>query len=259
MKKLIAGNWKMALNTSQAKELADEISSSLSEQSTLNNTASNMNVPNVDIMVFPSLPHIPMALGHGLIAGAQDCAPWELGAYTGDISAQTLAETGAQAVILGHSERRKHHRESAETLRRKLEQAHKHNLHVIYCIGETLEERDAGIAQTMVGHQLDDILNAVALAEKFSEENLTIAYEPVWAIGTGKSATPKDIAEIHLFIRNRLQERLATGAQIRILYGGSVKPENAGEIFKVPHVNGALIGGASLKAQDFLEIARLAS
>jgi triosephosphate isomerase len=190
-------------------------------------------------------------VGSKLAIGAQDCHPAASGAHTGDISAEMLADAGATAVIVGHSERRADHHETDEVVRQKALAARRAGLVAIVCVGETRAERDAGKALEVVGRQLDGSVPDGATAA-----NLVVAYEPVWAIGTGLTPTPKDVEEVHAFIRKKLTERLkGEGAAVRILYGGSVKPGNAAELMAVPHVNGALVGGASLKAVDFLAIA----
>jgi triosephosphate isomerase len=182
--------------------------------------------------------------------GAQDCHPKPMGANTGDISAEMLADAGAEAVIVGHSERRTDHGESDALVAAKAAAAHRAKLTAIICVGETEAQRRGGETLAVVGGQLDGSLPASANAA-----NTVIAYEPVWAIGTGLTPTRTDIAEVHGFIRERLKKRLgAEGAGIRILYGGSVKPGNAAELLAIPDVNGALVGGASLKATDFYGI-----
>jgi triosephosphate isomerase len=183
--------------------------------------------------------------------GAQDCHPEPSGAHTGDIAAEMLADAGARAVIVGHSERRIDHHESDALVRAKALAARRAGLLAIVCVGEQRAEREAGQALAVVGRQLDG-----SLPEGATGANLVVAYEPVWAIGTGLTPTPKDVAEVHGFIRERLGQRFgAEGSGMRILYGGSVKPANARELMTVVHVSGALVGGASLKAEDFLGIA----
>ncbi len=191
------------------------------------------------------------ANGTSLKVGAQDCHAAASGAHTGDISAEMLADQGASFVIVGHSERRADHGESDAQVRAKAEAAWRAGLVAIVCVGETRAERDAGKALSVVGTQL-----AGSLPEGSSGANLVVAYEPVWAIGTGLTPTPADVAQVHDFIRAELLKRFgAAGNDVRILYGGSVKPSNATELLNVSNVNGALIGGASLKAADFLAIA----
>ncbi len=188
-----------------------------------------------------------------IAVGAQDCSDQDNGAYTGQISAGMLAEAQCEYVILGHSERRAYQNESDDLVARKAVKAHENDLVTIICVGESEAERDAGQEEDIVGKQLEASVPACATAE-----NTVIAYEPVWAIGTGKTASTDDIRAMHAFIRAQLQKRFEDGGKFRILYGGSVKPGNASEIFAVPNVNGALVGGASLKADDFLEIIRAA-
>jgi triosephosphate isomerase len=191
------------------------------------------------------------AKGSAVAIGGQDCHAAASGAHTGDISAEMLADAGASAVIIGHSERRTDHHETDAQVLAKAQAAWRARLLAILCIGETRAQREAGETLKVVGSQLaGSVPNAAAAA------NLVIAYEPVWAIGTGLTPTPVDVAEVHAFIRKALRERFGEeGGNIRILYGGSVKPSNARELFGVPDVNGGLIGGASLKADDFLAIA----
>ena len=187
------------------------------------------------------------AHGSKLMVGGQDCHAKPSGAHTGDISAAMLAEAGATHVILGHSERRTDHGETDAQVRAKAEAALAAGLIAIVCIGETESQRNAGETLAVIGRQLDGSIPAGATAE-----TLVIAYEPVWAIGTGRTPTLAEIAEVHAFLRSRLQGLIgAEAAGVRLLYGGSVKPSNADEIFAVPHVDGALVGGASLKAADF--------
>jgi triosephosphate isomerase len=185
-----------------------------------------------------------------LALGAQDCHAKASGAHTGDISAEMLADAGASFVIVGHSERRADHGETDALVRQKAEAAWRAGLTAIVCIGETQAHRDAGKALHICGGQLSGSLPDGATAA-----NLVVAYEPVWAIGTGLTPTVEDIKQVHQFIRDKLITRFkGEGAKIRILYGGSVKPSNAAELMAVPNVNGALVGGASLKAADFLAI-----
>jgi triosephosphate isomerase len=190
------------------------------------------------------------AAGSRLQVGGQDCHARPSGAHTGDISAQMLEDAGAVAVIVGHSERRADHGERDADVKAKALAAHRAGLAAIVCIGETAGERRAGLTLTVVGRQL-----AASLPEPASAADTTIAYEPVWAIGTGLTATPADVAEVHDFLREALVQRFgAEGRAMRILYGGSVKPDNARTLLAIGNVNGALVGGASLKADDFLAI-----
>ena len=209
----------------------------------------------IDIMVCPPatlLAELAVAArGSPMRIGGQDCHAEPAGAFTGDIAAEMLKAAGASAVIVGHSERRTYHRETDADVRAKALAARRAGLLAIVCVGETRAEREAGRALEVVGKQLDGSLPDGATAE-----NLVVAYEPVWAIGTGLTPTPGDVAEMHGFIRRNLAERFAAaGEGIRILYGGSVKASNAKELMGVADVDGALIGGASLKADEFLAIA----
>jgi triosephosphate isomerase len=241
---LIAGNWKMnGLKTSAA-----EFEAMVAGASRV--------LGKADLLVCPPATLIaPFAaiLGgsKGLAIGGQDCHPKPSGAHTGDISAEMLADAGASAVIVGHSERRADHGESDGLVQQKAEAAWRAGLIAIVCIGETREQRDANQTLEICDGQLNGSLPSAARAD-----NLVVAYEPVWAIGTGLTPTVTDVEQIHKFIRNFLIGRFdGEGARIRILYGGSVKPSNAKELMAVSNVNGALIGGASLKAADFLAIA----
>lgn len=209
--------------------------------------------PDVDFVICPPFIHIPDIVGGKIPVGGQDCSEYDNGAHTGDISALMLNQAGCSHVILGHSERRQDHNESGPLLSQKVSRAVENDLHVIFCVGETLDQRESGRAVEIVERQLQFVLD-----KNLDRDKLTIAYEPVWAIGTGKTATVQDITDMHNFIRKKCEESLEDGGQIRILYGGSVKPSNAGDILNIPNVDGALIGGASLKAEDYLAIATFA-
>jgi triosephosphate isomerase len=228
---------------------------SLGEADELLKRVSGAQALAVDIMICPPATLIAaMAdkLSSSAIAvGAQDCHAQTSGAHTGDISPEMLADAGASAVIVGHSERRADHGESDDDVNAKAQAVHRAGIVAIICIGETEEERRAGRALEIVTGQLRGSLPAGADAA-----NTIIAYEPVWAIGTGLTPTPTDIAEVHGGIRSELEQILGEGegAKIRVLYGGSVKGANAAELMAIENVNGALVGGASLKAQDFFEI-----
>jgi triosephosphate isomerase (TIM) len=186
-----------------------------------------------------------------LAVGAQDCHPKASGAHTGDISAEMLADAGARAIIVGHSERRADHGETDVLVRQKAEAVWRAGLTAIVCVGETQHQRDGGQTLDICQGQLN-----VSLPDGARSDNLVVAYEPVWAIGTGLTPTTADVEQVHRFIRDLLIARFkGEGARIRILYGGSVKPSNARELMAVANVNGALVGGASLKAADFLAIA----
>ncbi len=241
---LIAGNWKMnGLKTSAA-----EFDAMLAGTPRV--------VGKADLLVCPPATLIAAFAeksrgSKGLAIGGQDCHPKPSGAHTGDLSAEMLADAGASAVIVGHSERRADHAESDGLVRQKAEAAWRAGLTAIVCIGETRQQRDSGQTLDICRGQLNG-----SLPDRARADNLVIAYEPVWAIGTGLTPTAEDIKQIHEFIRGFLIERFnGEGAMMRILYGGSVKPSNARELMAVPNVNGALIGGASLKAADFLAIA----
>ena len=242
---LIAGNWKM-----------NGVKASMAEFEAMLNGASEV-AAKADLLVCPPATLIAAfaekARGAKTLAvGAQDCHPNAAGAHTGDISAEMLADAGAAAVIVGHSERRADHGESDALVRRKAEAAWRAGLTAIVCVGETRGERDAGKTLDICGGQL-----AGSLPDGSTAGNLVVAYEPVWAIGTGLTPTSGDVEQVHRFIRDSLTSRFnGEGVRIRILYGGSVKPSNAAELMGVAHVNGALVGGASLKAVDFLAIAK---
>ena len=240
---LIAGNWKMnGLGASEA-----ELAKIIAGAGALSGKA--------DLMVCPPATLIARfaatARGSGVVIGGQDCHAKASGAHTGDVAAEMLADAGAGAVIVGHSERRSDHHETDDEVRAKAEAAWRAKLTAIVCVGETREQREAGDTLKVVGLQLDGSLPDGAIAE-----TLVVAYEPVWAIGTGLTPTSADVGLVHAFIRERLVGRFGpAGGDMRILYGGSVKPANANELMSVPHVDGALVGGASLKAEDFLGIA----
>ena len=207
-----------------------------------------------EFLVCPPFHHIVPVEGELTMAvniGGQDCSPFDNGAYTGDVSAAMLKDINCSYVILGHSERRQYYVESNLMVKQKAMMANEAGLTSIICVGETEEQREAGEEQDVVGTQMLE-----SLPESATAENTVIAYEPVWAIGTGKVATIEDITAMHDFIRGKLAEKIEGADKIRILYGGSVKPANAVEIFAVNNVNGALIGGASLKAEDFIGIAK---
>jgi triosephosphate isomerase len=212
-------------------------------------------LPGVDLLVCPPATLIAAfaaaAEGTPVQIGAQDCHAEPCGAFTGDIAAEMLKDAGASAVILGHSERRSYHNETDDQVRAKVLAARRAGLLAIVCVGETQAEREAGDVQAVVERQLGG-----SLPDRVSAANLVLAYEPVWAIGTGLTPTPADVAAMHGFLRLRLCERFGPAGQgIRILYGGSVKPSNAAELLHVADVDGALVGGASLKSAEFLAIA----
>ena len=241
---LIAGNWKM----NGLKGSVGEFEGMLAGASAVAGKADLLVCPPVTLVAA----FAAKAKGTKAFAvGAQDCHPKASGAHTGDISAEMLADAGASAIIVGHSERRADHGESDALVRQKAEAAWRAGLVAIVCIGETREQRDAGKTLDICGTQLKG-----SLPDGSTAANLVVAYEPVWAIGTGLTPTPQDVEQVHRFIREQLTSRFkGEGAKIRILYGGSVKPSNAAGLMAVANVNGALVGGASLKASDFLAIA----
>jgi triosephosphate isomerase len=238
---LIAGNWKM-----------NGLKASVSELEKIVRDSRDLR-ERIDLMVCPPATLIRSfaAVADGVAIGGQDCHSEPAGAFTGDISAEMLADLGASAVIVGHSERRSYHRETDDEVRRKVMAAWRAGLLAILCVGETQDDRVAGRTLKIVGAQLQG-----SLPDRARPDNLVISYEPVWAIGSGMTPTPADVAEVHGFIRRQVAARLgAAGEGVRILYGGSVKPANARELMSVPDVDGALVGGASLKAEEFLAIA----
>lgn len=241
---LIAGNWKMnGLRSSMA-----EFEAMLAGASKVTGKADLLVCPPATLIVAFAA---KLGASKAVAIGGQDCHPKASGAHTGDISAEMLADAGASAVIVGHSERRADHGEGNGLVRQKAEAAWRAGLTAIVCIGETQSQRDASRTLDICGGQLQGSLPDGARAE-----NLVVAYEPIWAIGTGLTPTAKDVEQIHQFIRKTLSARFSgEGAKMRILYGGSVKPSNTRELMGVANVNGALIGGASLKATDFLAIA----
>ena len=237
MRKLAAGNWKM-----------NGMAASLSEVSAL---LAAHPAPKCDMLLCPPATLIAamaqLAKGSALQVGGQDCHAKASGAHTGDLAAAMLADAGASHVILGHSERRADHGETDAMIHQKAEAALQAGLVAVVCVGETEAERNAGQTLAVVGAQL-----AASVPAGASAASLVIAYEPVWAIGTGRTPTLAEIAEVHAFLRAELTARFgADAAGMRLLYGGSVKPSNSAEIFALPHVDGALVGGASLKASDF--------
>lgn len=243
---LVAGNWKMnglraelAIVAEAAKGYAPELKS------------------KVDLAICPPASLIFMTsaalIGSRIATGGQDCSTQQAGAFTGEISAAMLADAGASYAIVGHSERRTLHGETNAIVKEKAQAAQKALLVPIVCVGETKDEREAGKALAVVRKQLRG-----SVPEGSTAATLVVAYEPVWAIGTGLTPTPQDVAEMHEAIRAELGKMLSkpAAAGVRLLYGGSVKPSNAAELMNVAHVDGALVGGASLKAEEFLAIAK---
>lgn len=243
---LVMGNWKMHGTTASVGELLDGLSA--------------LDAPATEVAVCPSFVHIPQALAacrdSAIGVGAQDCSHAREGAYTGEISASMLTDLGCQWVILGHSERRQYHDESDALIAAKLATALEAGLLPVLCVGETREEREAGEAEAVVAGQLRG-----ALEGQKSLAQVTVAYEPVWAIGTGLTASPAEAQAMHAFIRQSLSGLAgeAIAGRARLLYGGSVKPDNAAELFQQPDIDGALVGGASLQAGDFRQIIQAAS
>jgi triosephosphate isomerase len=243
MKKLIAGNWKMNTSKAEAEALAKALANGMGQ-----------GLDKAEMLVCP--PFVWSALvaeavkGSAVALGAQDCHTAEKGAFTGNISAGMLKDIGAKYVIVGHSERRQYHNETNALVKQKAEAALAHGLIPIICVGETESERNAGKQDAVVAQQLTESLPASA--------NIVIAYEPVWAIGTGKTATIDDVAAMHAFMRPHVTKQIDGGATVRLLYGGSVKASNAKDMIHLPDVDGFLIGGASLQADEFLAIAKAA-
>ena len=247
-KRLVAGNWKMhgnrAANEALLGALADGIGA----------------VGEVECAVCVPFPYLAQAAerlrGSPIAWGAQDVSEHVQGAYTGEVSAAMLAEFGCRYAIVGHSERRQLHKEGDALVAAKFVAAQGAGLTPILCVGETLEERDSGATETVVARQLDAVLERHGAA---AFANAVLAYEPVWAIGTGRNATPEQAQEVHLLLRARLAAKDSGIAQkLRILYGGSVKAANAQALFAMPEVDGGLVGGASLVAAEFLAVARAA-
>ena len=241
---MVAGNWKM--NGSRA---------SLDELALMSTGFTPALRQKLDLMICPPATLIlaasQRAVGTGIAIGGQDCHANDAGAHTGDLSAGMLFDAGATAVIVGHSERRADHNESDATVKAKAEAARRNALIAIVCVGETRADREAGKTLAVVRRQLKG-----SIPDHMTSRDLVVAYEPVWAIGTGLTPTAGDVAEVHAMIRQDLRRIVGKeeAEKVRILYGGSVKPSNSKELMSVPNVNGALVGGASLKALDLLGI-----
>jgi triosephosphate isomerase len=246
----IAGNWKMNLSPSEAQKLAADMVSVLRE------------VEGVDIAIAPTFLALPSVIqtiqGSNIFASAQNCHQETSGAYTGEISTAMLRSAGCTYVIIGHSERRQYFKESNQLIGSKIRAAFAAGLLPIFCIGETLTEREAGQAFDVVKTQITEALEGIELDKLAS---ITIAYEPVWAIGTGVTATPEQAQEVHAFIRELLKNEYSetVASSIRIQYGGSVKPHNAASLLGQKDIDGALVGGASLKSDSFLAIVKAAT
>jgi triosephosphate isomerase (TIM) len=241
---IIIGNWKMHGLWGEGKALVEALLARLASHP----------APKAEIAICPPFtllaPCAQILSGHKVILGAQDCHHAQKGAYTGDISAEMLADSGALMVIIGHSERRVQHGESDATIKEKMAAAHKAGLRVIFCIGETQQERDAGQTLTVCSSQL-----SAGMASSATAENTIIAYEPVWAIGTGRTPTADEVEDVHAHIRRAIEPVFGPhNRAVPIIYGGSVKASNAQEFLALPNVNGALVGGASLKIEEFVAI-----
>ncbi len=246
---LVAGNWKMNGNREESGDLLDGVLAGMS------------SVTKAEVAVCAPAVLIPLAVeklaGSKVKVGGQNLDYHTSGAYTGEISGPMLKDAGCEYVIVGHSERREYYSEDDDLVARKFEAAQEHGLIPILCVGESLEARESGDTESVVEHQLDAVLEHKGI-EAF--KNAVIAYEPVWAIGTGKTATPEQAQEVHKFIRDKLAGLDASVAEgCRILYGGSMKPDNAQELISQADIDGGLIGGASLKAEDFLGICTAAN
>ncbi|WP_313140937.1 triose-phosphate isomerase [Stenotrophomonas sp.] len=247
-RKIVAGNWKLHGSRQFATDLLGQVAAGLPKA-------------GVEVVILPPLPYLGELVEDfgetGLVFGAQDVSSNEKGAYTGEVCAAMLHEVGARYGLVGHSERRQYHNESSELVARKFAAALHAGLVPVLCVGETLEQREAGQTEAVIAAQLAPVLALVG-GEGFAAA--VVAYEPVWAIGTGKTASKEQAQQVHAFIRGevaRIDARIADS--LPILYGGSVKPDNAGELFAQPDVDGGLVGGASLVAADFLAIAQAAA
>ncbi|MEO1253810.1 MAG: triose-phosphate isomerase [Bacteroidota bacterium] len=252
-KKIVAGNWKMNCTLPEGKKLASEVIHMVRDQVQ----------SNVEVVLVPPFIHLTGIQGligstQNIFLGAQNCHHESAGAYTGEISAAMLVSTGATHVILGHSERREYFGEGDELLAKKTQFSLENNLIPIFCCGEKLESRETDNHESVVAQQIETALFGLSENEI---DKVIIAYEPVWAIGTGKTASAVQAQEMHKFIRSLIAEKYSEDVanDISILYGGSVKPANAQEIFDQPDVDGGLIGGASLKSRDFLDIVKAMS
>ncbi len=241
-KKLVVGNWKMNGSHKANADLLDGIKA-----------AGPMMADMVVCVPFPYLSEVAVALtGTDVRWGAQDCSMHEQGAYTGEVSAPMLREFGCQFVIVGHSERRAYHAETDQTVADKAKVALAHGVTPIVCVGETLAEREAGQTESVVKRQLSAVIHTLA----HCAGEMVVAYEPVWAIGTGKTATPSQAQAVHAVLRAQLVAATPRADGMRILYGGSMKPDNARELMSQPDIDGGLIGGAALKAADFVALGR---
>ena len=245
--RIVAGNWKLHGSRDFATELVSRVADAVPA--------------GVEVVVLPPLPYLGDLVedfeGRPLAFGAQDVSSNQEGAYTGEVSAKMLVDVGARFGLVGHSERRQYHNESSEHVARKFLAAVNAGLRPILCVGESLQQREAGMTEGTIASQLRPVLDLVSAA---AFANAVVAYEPVWAIGTGLTATPEQAQAVHAFIRSEVAARdVKIADSLPILYGGSVKPANAAELFAQPDVDGGLIGGASLVASDFLAIAAAAA
>jgi triosephosphate isomerase len=248
-KKIVAGNWKMNTELESAIRLAAEI-----DEKTAHSSA---HIDDVEIILFPPFPFIHETMEvintERIKVGAQTCATEESGAYTGEVSAKMIASLQATHILVGHSERRQYYHEDSTILLKKAQATLNHHLTPVFCLGENLEQRKSNKHLQVIEQQLEEVIF------KFSKQDFQkfiIAYEPVWAIGTGETASPEQAQEVHAFIRKLIGQKYdnKTADNMSILYGGSVKPGNANELFSQPDIDGGLIGGASLKSDDFLAI-----
>jgi len=248
-KKVIAGNWKLFKTNSEAKQLANQIK------------IRTTDITNADIILCP--PFTALSVVHEVLKdskiglGAQNLYWEKSGAFTGEISAEMIKSTGADYVIIGHSERRQYFSETDETVNLKIKAALQDDLKAIVCVGESLQERESGVTEKIIEKQIGGALNGITAGQM---KNLIIAYEPVWAIGTGKTATPEQAQQVHMQIRSLVDKQFGTeiSSAVQIQYGGSVKPENAEILLSQPDIDGALVGGACLKAETFLPIIQAA-
>lgn len=253
-RRIVAGNWKMNTTFQEAEELLDEVTERLKDEK---------EQGDVDVIICPPSLYMEMALDLRsdeedendiyYSVGGQDVSEFECGAYTGDISAEMLASMGVEYCIVGHSERRKYHGETNRQIARKVENLLKNDISPIVCCGETLEERESGKCFEVIEKQVRECLFDL---QSLDFTRIIIAYEPVWAIGTGKTASPEQAQEVHAFIRNLVQEKYGKeiARVLPILYGGSCNPSNAAKLFEQADIDGGLIGGASLSAEDFIDV-----
>jgi triosephosphate isomerase len=242
--KLVVGNWKLHGSRATNEPLLAAVAA-----------ARPFGCDVAVCVPFPYLAEVAVAWGaHGLLWGAQDCSPHEHGAYTGEVSAAMLSDFGCRYAIVGHSERRQFHQESDQLVADKAKAALAKGVTPIVCVGESLAQREAGATDDVVKRQLSAVIHTLG----HCAGEMVVAYEPVWAIGTGRTASPEQAQAVHAVLRAQLQAASRHAERVRILYGGSVKPDNAQALFTQPDIDGGLIGGASLKAEDFIAICRAA-